>query len=227
MAGYCSSPPAPAPYIAATASVSTFLTVHPLPQARPGGLPLTISVKPEIREVILSGGDPLLLSTEKLGHLSRQLESLNHVRTLRIHSRVPTVLPERINENLLDWLESVQLRKVLVIHSNHQAELDHQTAQVCGEIGRRGTRILNQSVLLRNVNDTVRTQERLVEKLMDCGILPYYLHILDRAQGTAHHEVPEAKAVKLMKELRLRLPGYLVPRLVREMSGFGYKMPIL
>ncbi len=186
-----------------------------------------IAADSSIREVILSGGDPLMLGTSKLHDLTRQLEAIPHVQRLRIHSRVPVVLPERADGEFLQWLSSIRLQRVLVIHANHAAELDPSVDRALGGISATGTWLLNQAVLLRGVNDSAEKLDALGERLFQAGVLPYYLHLLDRVRGAAHFEVPEARASRIFRELRARAPGFLVPRLVREIAGTPYKTPIL
>lgn len=186
----------------------------------------TIETDPSVDEVILSGGDPLSLSTAKLRELGERLLALPQVRRLRIHSRLPVVLPERVDAELLDWLAALPLQKVMVIHANHAREFDASVARALGDL--RGARltVLNQAVLLRGINDTVEAQIELAEASFAAGALPYYLHQLDRVAGAAHFEVPEAEALALEDALRARLPGYLVPKLVREVAGASSKLPL-
>lgn len=179
-----------------------------------------------ISEVILSGGDPLSLSTPKLAELGEALAGLPHVRRLRIHTRLPIVLPQRVDAEWLDWLERLPMQKVVVVHANHGNEIDPSVADACAAMREAGAILLNQSVLLRRVNDSVDALAALSERLFDCGVLPYYLHLLDRVRGTAHFEVGEERARQLMDGLRGRLPGYLVPRLVREVAGAPSKTPV-
>ena len=179
-----------------------------------------------ISELILSGGDPLALATSKLEELSRGLAELPHVTRLRIHTRLPVVLPERIDAAFLDWLDALPLQKVVVLHANHANEIDASVEAACARLRDAGATVLNQSVLLRGVNDDADTLAELSERLFTAGVLPYYLHQLDRVQGTAHFEVDDARALALMDTLRARLPGYLVPRLVREVGGDLSKRPL-
>jgi EF-P beta-lysylation protein EpmB len=179
-----------------------------------------------ISELILSGGDPLSLATSKLEELSRGLAELPHVTRLRIHTRLPVVLPERIDTLFLDWLRALPLQKVVVLHANHANEIDASVEAACARLRDAGATVLNQSVLLRGVNDDAATLAELSERLFTAGVLPYYLHQLDRVQGTAHFEVDDARALALMDTLRARLPGYLVPRLVREVGGDLSKRPL-
>src|SRR5690348_5570363 len=179
-----------------------------------------------IREVILSGGDPLVLSTRKLSDLTDRLRDVPHVMRLRIHSRLPVVLPERIDDAFCAWLSALPLQRVVVLHANHPNELDAGVEAACTRLREAGATLLNQSVLLRGVNDDADALTELSERLFACGVLPYYLHQLDRVRGTAHFEVPDARARELVDSMRARLPGYLVPRLVRELPGEGAKTPI-
>jgi Lysine 2,3-aminomutase len=179
-----------------------------------------------ISELILSGGDPLSLATSKLEELSRGLETLPQVTRLRIHSRLPIVLPERVDDGFRRWLAALPLQKVVVVHANHANELDGSVDAACAYLREAGATVLNQSVLLRGVNDDAATLAALSERLFAAGVLPYYLHQLDRVQGTAHFEVDDARALALMEALRRRLPGYLVPRLVREVAGDESKRPL-
>lgn len=186
----------------------------------------TIEADPSVNEVILSGGDPLSLSTAKLRELGERLLALPQVRRLRIHSRLPVVLPERVDTELLDWLAALPLQKVMVIHANHAREFDANVAQALAALRGAGLTVLNQAVLLRGINDTVEAQVELAEASFAAGALPYYLHQLDRVAGAAHFEVPEAEALALEGALRARLPGYLVPKLVREVAGANSKLPL-
>lgn len=180
----------------------------------------------EIEEVILSGGDPLLLNDDKLGHLLHLLGDIPQIKRIRIHSRVPVVLPSRITEQLLDHLTDTGKQTVLVIHTNHGNELSPAVGAACTNLRQRGITLLNQSVLLQGVNADGETLCRLSEMLFAFGILPYYLHLLDHAHGTGHFAVPEDDAKQLMLQMQKQLPGYLVPRLVKEQAGAAYKMPL-
>ena len=179
-----------------------------------------------IREVILSGGDPLALATHKLEELTSGLADLPQVIRLRIHSRLPVVLPERIDDAFVAWLGQLPLQKVVVLHANHANEIDASVDTACARLHRAGATLLNQSVLLRGVNDDADTLVNLSERLFAAGVLPYYLHQLDRVQGTAHFEVSDTRARELQQTLRSRLPGYLVPQLVREVAGDKAKRPL-
>ena len=178
-----------------------------------------ISADPEITEVIFSGGDPLAAGDRHLGWLVGHLESIPHLRRLRIHTRTPVVIPQRVTPELLHWLTDTRLQTVMVLHCNHPREIDDTLRQALGRLTGRGITLLNQSVLLRGVNDDVECLKTLSESLFDHGVLPYYLHLLDPVGGVAHFDVPQAQALDLMSRLRGVLPGYLVPRLVREIPG--------
>lgn len=185
-----------------------------------------IAGREEITEVILSGGDPLLLSDDKLEHLLQQLGNIRQVRRIRIHSRIPVVLPARITKHLLEMLAHQPQRVTLVIHANHENELSAEVGQACKQLSRHRVTLLNQSVLLKDVNDDSVTLCRLSEKLFAFGILPYYLHCLDRAAGVGHFEVTEAHAKQIIQTMQENLPGYLVPKLVQEQAGAAYKIRI-
>lgn len=185
-----------------------------------------IAGDPGISEVILSGGDPLALGDERLGQLIRAIAEIPQIRRLRLHTRIPVVLPSRLTQALLDNLTESRLGIVVVIHANHPRELGSATRAGLAVLSGRGFLLLNQSVLLRGINDDADTLAQLSETLADAGTLPYYLHLLDRARGTAHFEVEENRALELMESLRARLPGYLVPRLVREVAGEACKRPV-
>ncbi len=181
---------------------------------------------PEIHEVILSGGDPLTLSTNHLRRLTDQLLTLESITTLRIHSRIPTVLPDRIDDELLTWLSQLPLHKVLVTHINHRLEITPAAAIALEKLSKTGVTLLNQSVLLKAINDDVDVLSDLSHSLFNHGILPYYLHLLDRVQNAAHFEVELATAQEIYKELQARLPGYLLPKMVQEIAGQASKTPV-
>jgi EF-P beta-lysylation protein EpmB len=185
-----------------------------------------LAADPGLSEVLLSGGDPLSLATPKLAEFTGALAGLPHVRRLRLHTRLPVVLPERVDDALLAWLSALPQQRVVVIHANHANEIDDRVARALAELRRAGATLLNQAVLLRGVNDGVEAQAALSERLFEAGVLPYYLHQLDRVAGTAHFEVPDAEALALHAALAARLPGYLVPRLVREVAGAPAKLPL-
>ncbi|MEZ5569020.1 MAG: EF-P beta-lysylation protein EpmB [Halioglobus sp.] len=180
-----------------------------------------------ISEVILSGGDPLVAGDEQLAELVGMIGDISQVQRLRIHSRLPIVIPERVTGTLLDAISHPRLSSVMVLHSNHANELDGAVGDAVAAMRSRGMTVLNQAVLLAGVNDTVDAQHALSERLFALGVLPYYLHLLDRVAGAAHFDVAEAAAVQLHAALSARLPGYLVPRLVREVAGANAKVGIL
>ncbi|MFA6622928.1 MAG: KamA family radical SAM protein [Fibrobacteraceae bacterium] len=189
-----------------------------------------LSLHTDIREVIFSGGDPVMLSAEEFEELAEVPQRHASVTTLRIHSRVPVTLPGRLApgtphfKTLADVAQKKHL--VFVIHADHPRELDGESCAVLRNLRNAGATLLDQSVLLKDVNDDADTLAELCFKLFDQGVLPYYLHQLDHANGVAHFEVEDARALQLMKDLRDRLPGYLVPRLVRELAGESSKHPI-
>ncbi len=174
---------------------------------------------PDVKEIILSGGDPLSLANRRLAELLQEIEKLRQVDTLRIHTRFPIILPERVDRALLQLLSETRLSVVLVTHSNHANELDGSVRAALRSLAGSGTRLLNQSVLLRGINDDADRLEALSRALFECGVLPYYLHLLDPVAGAAHFDVALARGREVVAELRHRLPGYLVPRLVCEKPG--------
>jgi EF-P beta-lysylation protein EpmB len=178
-----------------------------------------LAARTDIREVILSGGDPLSLGNRRLGDLIARLDELPKLTTLRVHTRFPIMIPERIDAGLCRLLESTRMRVVAVVHSNHANEIDNEVKTALMRLRAAGATLLNQSVLLRGVNSNAAALEALSLVLFDSGVLPYYLHQLDRIAGAAHFEVPDTTALEIMATLRTRLPGYLVPRLVRELPG--------
>ncbi|UPG93262.1 EF-P beta-lysylation protein EpmB [Luteibacter aegosomatissinici] len=185
-----------------------------------------VAADTSIREVILSGGDPLSLATHKLDELTRGLAGMPHVIRLRIHTRLPVVLPERIDDAFVAWLAALPVQKVVVLHANHANEFDGSVDAACARLREAGATLLNQSVLLRGVNDDPDVLAALCERSFAAGVLPYYLHQLDKVTGAAHFEVPDDEALALVEALRARLPGYLVPKLVRELAGDPSKRPI-
>jgi len=175
---------------------------------------------PEVDEVILSGGDPLALPDATLAALADALEAVPHLRRLRIHTRLPVAIPARVDEGLAAWLGGLRrLQAVVVVHVNHAREIDGEVAGALARLRALGVTLLNQSVLLRGVNDDAATLAALSERLFEAGVLPYYLHLLDPVEGAAHFEVPEDEARALHAALAAALPGYLVPRLAREEPG--------
>jgi EF-P beta-lysylation protein EpmB len=180
-----------------------------------------------IHEVILSGGDPMSLSEKALVNLIEKIEQIAHIKTLRIHSRTPVVAPSKApNKLLLEWAKQSRLNKVLVVHCNHANELSDQTAQLLQQYRTAGFQLLNQTVLLKEVNDKPEILIDLSHVLFNQGVLPYYLHQLDKVQGAGHFEVSDLDALELHEEMRQKLPGYLLPRLVREIEGQPYKTPL-
>ena len=173
----------------------------------------------DISEVILSGGDPLLLNDDRLSELFRHLAGIQHVKRIRIHSRLPIVLPARITDELLATLTGSPKQIVLVIHCNHPNEISERVIAGLQKIRQSGLTVFNQSVLLKEVNDDVQVLCALSEKLFEQGVIPYYLHLLDKATGTGHFEVPESEALLLIRQIQALMPGYLVPKLVRESAG--------
>ncbi len=181
---------------------------------------------PGIKEVILSGGDPLVIDDAALRELVRRLAAVPHISRLRIHSRLPVVLPSRLTSGLLEMLRATRLRTVLVLHINHPREVTPALVDALLPWRQSGFTLLNQAVLLEGINDDPETLEELSEKLFDAGVLPYYVHLLDRVSGSAHFEVPDTRAREIESDLRTRLPGYLMPRFVREVNGEPYKVPL-
>lgn len=180
-----------------------------------------------LREVILSGGDPLLLTDQRLEELITRVQQISHVTRLRIHTRLPIVLPNRVTDELLEILRRTRLTPIMVVHANHANELVDDAAGALQSLVRQGITTLNQSVLLRRVNDSVSSQRDLCERLVDLGVLPYYLHQLDPVAGASHFEVPLSLGREIVRELQTRLPGYAVPRYVRELPGQPQKTPLL
>jgi len=179
-----------------------------------------------VEELILSGGDPLSLSNARLELLFRRAGDITHLRRLRIHTRNPIVLPSRVDAGLLQLLTASRLPIVIVVHANHAAEIDADVRTALAGLGNTGAILLNQSVLLAGVNDTASALTGLSVALFDAGVLPYYLHLLDRVSGAAHFDVPLDRAQALLRDIAARLPGYLVPRLVREEPGMPGKTPV-
>lgn len=186
----------------------------------------TLRRLPQVDEVILSGGDPLTLSDTRLRQLIEELEAMPQLKRLRIHTRLPLVVPERITATLLELLADSRLAGSLVLHCNHPNELAPSLRSPLNALRQHGVTLLNQAVLLRGVNDDPATQVDLSERLYDFGVLPYYLHLLDPVAGAAHFQTSAELALELEQELRRRLPGYLVPRLVREIPGEEGKTPV-
>ena len=176
-----------------------------------------------IHEVILSGGDPLSVVDERLSELVERLDAIQHIARLRVHTRLPVVIPQRVNQELCSWLERSRLSKWVVLHINHSQEIDLYLVEAISQLRRTGAIVLNQSVLLRGINDTPEQLETLCERLVDCGVMPYYLHQLDRVAGATHFEVENGRGLQMMTELAKRLPGYAVPKYVVEIAGEASK----
>ena len=185
-----------------------------------------IASSPDVDEVILSGGDPLMLDDVALADLIARLAAIPQLRRLRLHSRMPVLLPSRLTPGLVQALTSTRLTLVVVCHINHPREIGGQAAEALSRLRPAAAALLNQSVLLAGVNDSPETLIRLSQTLFAHGVLPYYLHQLDRVQGAAHFEVPDERALAIVATLREHLPGYLVPRLVRELPGAPCKQPL-
>ena len=185
-----------------------------------------IAESPEISEVILSGGDPLATDDQHLAWLAAEITAIPHVRRLRIHSRLPVVIPNRVDDRLMHWLAKLPLDVAFVLHINHPQEIDNALRAAAAQLREAGILVLNQSVLLKGINDDDSVLVQLSEELFSAGILPYYLHLLDPVAGAAHFDISEQTARTLYTGMRERLPGYLLPRLVRDIPGEASKMPI-
>lgn len=181
----------------------------------------------DIHEVILSGGDPLSLSESKLKNLTDKLSTIPHIKTLRLHTRQPIVLPERITPAFLSWLDSLPWKVVMVLHCNHANEIDSSVEAILKQLQQQQITLLNQSVLLEGVNDDAETLINLSKKLFENNVMPYYLHQLDKVQGAAHFYVSAEKASLLINEIQQYLPGYLVPKLVEEKAGEKSKISVI
>jgi len=176
-----------------------------------------------LSEIIFSGGDPLTLPDAYLGWFIEELSRFDHIKRIRLHTRLPIMIPQRITESLCELLANPRFQTILVLHSNHPREFDVEVDEACRKLSQAGVWLLNQSVLLKGINDSSATLADLSERLFSAGVLPYYLHLLDRVIGAAHFEVNEKDASVLMKKLQATLPGYLVPKLVREIPGEAAK----
>ncbi|MDC8833046.1 EF-P beta-lysylation protein EpmB [Alteromonas gilva] len=185
-----------------------------------------IAAHPVIDEVILSGGDPLMAKDTHLAELANALSAIPHIKRLRIHSRLPVVMPSRLDTDFMRWFSAVPLQRVLVLHVNHANEISEQLVQRLRSLREAGVTLLNQAVLLKGINDDADTQQQLNETLFNAGVMPYYLHTLDKVQGSAHFDVPLQTAREIMAELIKRLPGFMVPKLVTEIGGQPGKTPI-
>lgn len=182
-----------------------------------------IVAEPDLREIVLSGGDPLTLDDAVLADLAGRLARVPQIRRLRIHTRLPIMVPQRVTAELVTWMRATRLTVIVVVHVNHPAEIDAPVAASLGRLVNAGVPVLSQSVLLRGVNDRAEVLAELFQRLVDLRVMPYYLHQLDRVLGAAHFEVPEPTGVELLRQLRARLPGYAVPRYVRETAGDSSK----
>lgn len=178
--------------------------------------------RPDIHEIILSGGDPLMLDDARLDRLITDLEAIPHLQTLRLHTRLPIVIPQRVTIELQQRLQRSRLQVISVVHSNHPAELDSAVNAALRRLREVGP-VLNQAVLLAGINDSVTTLAALSHALFQSGTLPYYLHLLDKVAGAAHFDLSEERAIALHASLQAQLPGYLLPRLVREIPGRAHK----
>ncbi|WP_163048634.1 EF-P beta-lysylation protein EpmB [Acinetobacter pittii] len=185
-----------------------------------------IEANPNINEIILSGGDPLTLSNRKLALWLERLSSLKQIEILRIHSRVPIVIPNRIDEQLIYLLKNSRLRIVLVVHSNHASELDDFTCSKLLQLSDHHITVLNQAVLLKGVNDSAQTLIDLSYRLFEARVMPYYLHVLDKVKGAQHFDLESSKIDDIYRDVLANLPGYLVPKLVREIAGEKNKTPL-
>ncbi len=179
-----------------------------------------------LHEVLLSGGDPLMLTDTRLADLLDRIDAIPHVRRVRLHSRLPIVLPDRVTPELIGKLQSLRVQPHMVVHANHPAEIRNDCEAALRRLVRGGIPTLNQAVLLRAINDSADTLAELCERLINVGVMPYYLHQLDRVTGTAHFEVPTATGLAIVEELRRRLPGYAVPRYVQEIPDHPSKTPL-
>ncbi|MGE0605489.1 MAG: EF-P beta-lysylation protein EpmB [Pirellulales bacterium] len=186
-----------------------------------------VAADPTVDEVILSGGDPLTLTDARLAEFADRIAAIPHVRRLRVHTRMPIVIPQRVCDELLAWLRGTRLTPIMVVHANHPDELDDATGQALRWLVDAGVPTLNQAVLLRGVNDDADTLAELCRRLVDLRVLPYYLHQLDRVAGAAHFAVPEAAGLRMMEQLHALLPGYALPRYVREIAGAVGKEMVL
>ena len=178
---------------------------------------------PSVHEIILSGGDPLVADDFLLSELAGRISPIDHIRRLRLHTRMPIVIPQRVTADLVEWARRTRLAVLIVLHVNHPAEIDQAVMQSFARLADAGIPLLSQSVLLRGVNDHADVLTQLFEHLVDLRVMPYYLHQLDRVAGAAHFEVPEPQGLELIRDLRTRLPGYAIPRYVRDTPGIPNK----
>ncbi|EME3971237.1 EF-P beta-lysylation protein EpmB [Vibrio fluvialis] len=185
-----------------------------------------LASQPELNEVILSGGDPLMAKDQELSWLIERIGAISHIKRLRIHSRLPVVIPARVTDELVELLANTRLQVVLVTHINHANEINLELKQQMARLRAVNVTLLNQGVMLKGVNDSVAAQVALSETLFDAGILPYYMHVLDKVQGAAHFYISDADAKAIMSGLLERVSGYLVPTLTREIGGRKSKTPL-
>ncbi|MCR9200141.1 MAG: EF-P beta-lysylation protein EpmB [Planctomycetaceae bacterium] len=185
-----------------------------------------IAASTDISEVILSGGDPLTLTDDRLGELCRAIDGIAHVQRIRFHTRLPIVLPARVTDELLACLLSLRVQPIMVVHANHGQEIQADCREALQRLVRSGVVTLNQAVLLAGINDTVDAQVELSENLINIGVMPYYLHQLDRVTGAAHFETDSDLGLQLVDAMAERLPGYAVPKLVKEVAGAHSKTPV-
>lgn len=182
-----------------------------------------VAADPSIHEIILSGGDPLTISDDRLSRMAVKFAQIHHLQRLRIHTRMPVVIPQRVCEELISWIKGTRLATIMVVQVNHPAEIDTEVATALGRLVDAGVPVLSQGVLLAGINDNLEVLTELYERLADLRVMPYYLHQLDPVAGAAHFEVPIAKGKELIDQLRTKLPGYAVPRYVRETPGSASK----
>ncbi|REL29023.1 EF-P beta-lysylation protein EpmB [Thalassotalea euphylliae] len=185
-----------------------------------------IAKRSEINEVIFSGGDPLMANDQHLQWLVEQISAIPHVTRLRIHTRLPVVIPARITDGLVNMLANSRLKATMVFHINHPNEIDPHVQQAIEKLRAKRIPLFNQNVLLKGVNDSAEILAALSERLFDSGIQPYYLFLLDKVKGATHFDISEARAIGIVNELMTILPGYLMPKLVREIAGEPNKTPI-
>lgn len=188
------------------------------------GLVSYLKVHPEVNEVILSGGDPLMADDQALSGLFVRLESVSSIHRLRIHTRLPIVIPERVTDLLCQAIAATALPVVMVLHSNHANEIDQSVMDAVSQLRAVCRSVLNQSVILKGINDSADVLIALSERLFEAGIDPYYLNVLDRVSGAHHFDVSDLEVAALHQALLNALPGYLVPKLVREVPGIGHKV---
>lgn len=183
-----------------------------------------IANDPTIEEIIFSGGDPLVLKDQQLLKISLNLQKIPHVKRLRFHTRLPIVIPDRINDDFIDYLNQVNVQKIMVLHCNHANEIDAAVMQAVQKLKQAHVVLYNQAVLLKAVNDNLKAQVDLHKKLFEIGVQPYYLHVLDKTHGTAHFYVDDLEAKTLYQAMQALLPGFMLPKLVREVANEKFKV---